>query len=414
MTKERVIDQYGSRALHDRQRLLRRLADPAAGRQRLPRPLPGHHARPAASRTRGRRRCSTSTTRPCAATTRTRRAGRRASPGTPDVDRRGRGPRQPGQRGHLHRRDPVERRPEPRLPRRAARPGLRRADEPEGRALLVPRLHGQRLRPAARRTGSRAGRPTTSASSTGARRSERAGSRPAQFVDVNAKIGAVRHRLQPDQGARRGRPSGARARLPQRRGQPGRQPRPGRDHRPARARPGRLPRRLPDGHDARAAGARARHRGQPDPLARPGADRRRHDLHRRVDHRDGRVARGDREGRAQRPARRRRSSRTSRRRSSSAAPTATATSSPRPTCDATVTSYSDPRLEAGMPRAGRHDQVRAEAACAAPTTRPRSSPTRSGSSSRRRSRAASATTRSPASTASRRRSGRPTRSATAR
>ena len=46
-------------ALDDRQRLLGRLARPAAGRQRLPGRLPGHHAAVLASPTRGRRRCST-------------------------------------------------------------------------------------------------------------------------------------------------------------------------------------------------------------------------------------------------------------------------------------------------------------------------------------------------------------------
>ena len=67
----------------DRHGLLRRLARAAAGGQRLPRPLPGHHAAVLASPTPGRRRWSTSTTPCCCSTSRTRRAGTRAPCGRP-------------------------------------------------------------------------------------------------------------------------------------------------------------------------------------------------------------------------------------------------------------------------------------------------------------------------------------------
>ena len=52
-------------ALHDRQRLLGRVARPAAGGERLPRRCTRASRRSAASRTPGRRRCSTSTTSGC-------------------------------------------------------------------------------------------------------------------------------------------------------------------------------------------------------------------------------------------------------------------------------------------------------------------------------------------------------------
>ena len=54
-------------------------------------------------------------------------------------------------------------------------------------------------------------RSTTSGSSTGSRRSRRARSRPAQFVDLNDEDRRRRHRHQPDPRALRGRPARARA-----------------------------------------------------------------------------------------------------------------------------------------------------------------------------------------------------------
>ena len=64
-----------------------------------------------------------------------------------------------------------------------------------------------------RRTASPAGRPTTSVSSTGARRSPPARSpRPVRRPEREDR--RVRHRLQPDEGTHGGRPPGARARVP--------------------------------------------------------------------------------------------------------------------------------------------------------------------------------------------------------
>ena len=170
---------------------------------RSPTPTPAStraSRRRAASPTPGRRPCSTSTTSCCAATSRTRREWAPGVVWTPDADPGRRGPPQPGERGHVHRGDPRRAaNPTAQLPRRARRAGLRRGDEPEGRALHAAGLHGQRLRRAGAQDGyAAAGRSTTSASSTASRRSWRARSRPAQFVDLNAKIGVVRHRLQPD------------------------------------------------------------------------------------------------------------------------------------------------------------------------------------------------------------------------
>ena len=95
---------------------------------------------------------------------------------------------------------------------------------------------------------------------------------PAQFVDLNAKIGGVDIDINPtaerfaaDAARARATPTAAAA-INQ-----AQQPRPGRDHRPARPRPGRLPRRLPLVGDPRPARARAGPLHEPRDLVRPGA-----------------------------------------------------------------------------------------------------------------------------------------------
>ena len=82
MAKERIVEQYGADPLHDRHGLLGRLAHPAAGRQRLPRHLPGHPAGVLASPTRGRPASSSPPTTSCASTSRTPPSGRPASCGS--------------------------------------------------------------------------------------------------------------------------------------------------------------------------------------------------------------------------------------------------------------------------------------------------------------------------------------------
>ncbi len=99
---------------------------------------------------------------------------------------------------------------------RAGGPGLRPGDEPGRRALLDPRLHDQRARPApAQRVWSdmeQARRPRVRRPAVRQRRhpvrprgAEQGLITPAQFVDLNATIGGRRHRPQPD--ARRGSPA---------------------------------------------------------------------------------------------------------------------------------------------------------------------------------------------------------------
>ena len=117
-------------ALHDRHRLLGRLAHPAAGRERLPRPLPGDPAgvlvprrvvdRPAA---RG--------LQPAAALPRgPDQVGARRRVGA-GLDRRGRGPSQPRQLDRLrHGLLDLARRAGRRLPGRPGRAELQRRDEP--------------------------------------------------------------------------------------------------------------------------------------------------------------------------------------------------------------------------------------------------------------------------------------------
>ena len=148
MAKERLDRAVRRDPLHDRHRLLGRLADPAAGGQRLPRPLPGHPAgllvprrvvdRPAA---RGLQPDPPLRRGPV-------EVGARRGLG-PALDRRRRGPPQPRQLDRLRQRLlDRPRRAGRRLRRRARRPGLRRRDQPRRRALHARRPDDQRLRPA--------------------------------------------------------------------------------------------------------------------------------------------------------------------------------------------------------------------------------------------------------------------------
>ncbi len=114
---------------------------------------------------------------------------------------------------------------------------------------------------------------------------------PAQFVDLNAKIGgtdidinSIPQRSEPDEPA-------LRERLSQRRHQRDQQPHLGPDHRSAWPRPGRVPRHLSDLDDPRSARAP----GGPLPaqsrhLVRPCAADRRPELHHRGPDRDGPLA----------------------------------------------------------------------------------------------------------------------------
>ena len=190
MTKEHVIEQLRRAPLHDRQRLLGRRARPAAGRQRLPRRLPGHHAGLQLPRRVVAAGCSTWTTRCCAATSRTRRAGRRAWRGRPTADRAVLGPPELRQRDHLHHGD--RRRccdPSRSCPGVAAEQVYDAKTNPKGvRCSLqdyMVNVFGRR----ASRTASPAGRGTTSASSTACKALMAGKITPAQFVDVNAKVG---------------------------------------------------------------------------------------------------------------------------------------------------------------------------------------------------------------------------------
>ena len=134
-------------AVDDRQRLLGRLARPAAGGERLSGRLPGHHA---AVLVHGRvvvRDAVRGVLLRPASSSRTRRAGGSASSTT----RR----RQTAFFDHPNIANPItfttvipnSGEPVTVVPGRAERQGLRRADEPGRRALHAPGLHGQRVRP---------------------------------------------------------------------------------------------------------------------------------------------------------------------------------------------------------------------------------------------------------------------------
>ena len=133
----------------------------------------------------------------------------------------------------------------------------------------------QRRRPVRARGARRRARSRRSSSSTSTPRSA------AATIDSVWKADALQ-----------GGPAGAGERLQERWGQQHEQPRQGRDHRPARARPGRVPRRLPLVGDPRTARARARHVRQPGDLVRRGAADGRPELRGRGHGRDGPVARG--------------------------------------------------------------------------------------------------------------------------
>ena len=183
--------------------------------------------------------------------------------------------------------------------------------------------------------------------------------------------------------------------VPDRRDRLGEQPRQGRDHRPARAGPRRVPRRLPDLRDARAAPAQLRHRRQPGALARPGAADRRPVVRRRRG-----VRRWTAGSRGCTPTAagsrwRGRSSRTSPTRRATLHGRQPATTSRR----ACATRRSRPTARRAMAAGGPMSedvmkcQLEADAARRLPG---HVHGRRSGSGSRRRSPAASATTRSPA------------------
>ena len=118
---------------------------------------------------------------------------------------------------------------------------------------------------------------------------------PAQFVDLNAQDRRRDIDINPA-------PSGfarpARAANAYRSGgiNIDQQPRRGRDHRPARPRPGSVPRRLSLVGDPRPARARARHLRQPRHLVRRRPADRRPQLRDRGPARDGPLAGGGREG----------------------------------------------------------------------------------------------------------------------
>ena len=215
----------------------------------------------------------------------------------------------------------------------------------------------------------------------------------------------ARHRLRVAGGAHRGRPARARARVPQRRGQ--RRPRnldkvaiidlrgpdPGAFHDVYRTYAMRARLDREHGHHRN----QVLWRGQVVAARRPG-------LRRRLDRRDGQVARRGREGPARRPARAQDRRGQARPTSPTAAPTArraAATCRPR-SATRVVAELLDRAHRGGHAVHRRHDQVRAQAAAAlellpgAVQRRP------VGASCRRSSRTASATTPSPASTASRR------------
>ena len=348
MTKEHVDRPLRHGALDDRQRLLRRLARPAPGRQRLSRRLPGHHAAVLVHRRLVVRDAVRGVLLRAPVPREPDALGSRASPTTRS--------RRRAFFDHPNPANPVTFTtviPNSGEPTRSC-PGVPEDqvyDEntnPDGvRCTLQDYMVNAFGRDAQRLRAPRAS--TTSASSTGCKGLRQGLISPAQFVDFNTHIGGGGPRPQHHRGAHRGRPGRAAAALPHRRDQLGEQPRQGRDHRPPRPRPRRLPRRLPHVRDARAAPAQLRHRRQPGALARAGAADRGPVVRRRTPcsrSTAGWPASTRTTARSRWP---RRSSRTSPTRSRRAAPTATGNEQPSEVCDQTVAAYGTPRLGADEP-----------------------------------------------------------------
>ena len=249
----------------DRQRLLGRLARPAAGGERLSGRLPGHHAAVLVpgrvvvrDPVRGVLLRPEVPPGPVPVGTRSH-----LRPGGPDGVLRPPEHREPAE---LHDGDPELGRAHTVVPGGAERQGLRRAHEPARRALHAPGLHGQRVRPRRARL-----RPARLRQRRGAVRPEGAPRRPRLARPVRGlqrQHRRGRHGPQHRAGADRGRSDRARAAVPDRRDRLREQPRQGRDHRPARPRSRRLPRRLPHLRDAGPARAELRHGREPDPVAR--------------------------------------------------------------------------------------------------------------------------------------------------
>ena len=267
--------------LHDRHRLLGRLAHPAAGRQRLPRHLPGHPAGVQLPRRLVDRASSSSTTTSSAATSRTRPSGATGVAWTPDAIAAVEGhPNHVNSivvrhglldlAGRAGRRLPGRRRPSRTTTPRRIPGGVRCTLADYMINVFGPRPASvwsaaeQAARPRLRRPAARQRRRPVRA--RGAQEGHR--SRPSSSSTSTPRSAARTIDISPDARAHRRRPAGA-ARTPTAAARStGQQPRQGRDHRPARARPGRVPRRLPLVGDPRPARARARHLRQPGDLVR--------------------------------------------------------------------------------------------------------------------------------------------------
>ena len=142
------------------------------------------------------------------------------------------------------------------------------AEQPGRRALHARRLHDQRRRPAAARaSGARRSSGSAAASAAvplddvgvqfGLEALEKGQITPAQFADLNAKIGGVDVDINHTDARFEAVPPALRNAYRSGGDQHDQQPGGAAHHRPARARPGRVPRRVPHVGDPRAARARA-------------------------------------------------------------------------------------------------------------------------------------------------------------
>ena len=188
-----------------------------------------------------------------ASTSRTRRAGTRASSGTRSRSRAFFDHPNPANPVTFTTVIPNSRRPDAAAARacRPTRSTTRRPTRKGVRCTLQDYMvnvfgrDARRLRPARLRQRRRPVRAQGAA--------RRALISPAQFVDFNTNIGGADIDLNLTAERTAADPIALERALPHRRDRLGQQPRQGRDHRPARPRPGRLPRRLPHLRDAGAA-----------------------------------------------------------------------------------------------------------------------------------------------------------------
>ena len=272
-------------SVHDRHRVLRRVAGRSSG---SPTPTPAStrgSCRPARSPMRGAPRRSSSTTTCCSPTSTSPsnggsawRGSRRRWATSSAAPTASRTPRSPIRRSSTLPSRPIRARapPPPTATTRRRTRAAFAARSPTPRSTSSARSRPLCGQPIERKLGRGFVRPPVDNVGVqyglGALKAGQI--TPADFVDLNAKAGGADIDTNPDRGPRQQRGLAvAGPGLPQRDDQRGEQPQPDGDHRLPRPQPGPVPRRLSRFRHPRAPRSRARHARQPADLGGPGSAR---------------------------------------------------------------------------------------------------------------------------------------------